>query len=93
MKKRLLIFTVSALGILSALVVVGLILTYRDFEEMIPRENSKAFPAFAKKQLEANLEKTLEFSKANVAKAKAMLAKALDNIGEISFPEAIIHDI
>lgn len=93
MEKKILIFTVRTLSVLTALVGVGIFLLYRDFEAMVPKENPKAFPAFAKKQMEEELEKTLELSKTEVKKAKAMLYKALDNVGEINFPDLIVHDI
>jgi hypothetical protein len=93
MNKKILIFTASLLGALVAFAGAGSFLLYKAFIKKVPGGNPKAFPAFAKKEMATKFEKTVEFSKANVAKAKAMLEKTLDNIGEINFPELIIHDI
>lgn len=89
MKKKKLILTIRTLGFLTALAGISIFLLYRDFETRGPLENSNSFPAFAKRKMEAEFEKTLEFSKTEVAKAKTMLYKALDNIGEINFPDVI----
>jgi hypothetical protein len=93
MKKKKLFLIASTLGCLTALVGISIFLIYRDFETRGPLETSNSFPAFAKKEMAAELEKTLEFSKAEVAKAKTMLYKALDNIGEINFPDVITRKL
>lgn len=93
MNKKILIFAARTLGVLVVLVGTEVFLMYKDFVKTSIEENPKDFPAFAKKEMETKFEKTVEFSKANVAKAKAMLEKTLDNIGEINFPELIVHDI
>lgn len=93
MNKKILVFTVRALGVLVVLVSAEVFLMYKDFVKTSIEENPKDFPAFAKKEMEVKFEKTVEFSKQEIKKAKAMLEKALDNIGEINFPELIIHDM
>jgi len=89
MERKKLILTARTLGCLTVLVGIGIFLIYRDFETRGPLEASNNFSAFAKKEMEAELEKTLEFSKTEVKKAKAMLYKALDNVAEINFPDVI----
>jgi len=93
MEKKKLILTVRTLGCLAVLFGIGIFLIYRDFETRGPLEASNNFPDFAKKEMEAELEKTLKFSKTEVKKAKAMLYEALDNIAEINFPDVLTRKL